>query len=72
MNAAKIFPIILIECSKDFSDHPDRPGCRRSDRLRLLRRLETHDILACGRHTDRDCHILTLGDFYVYTRTHCN
>ena len=64
------YPVLRREhgCSKDFSDHPDRTGRRRSDRLRLLRRLETHDILACSRHTDRDCHILTLGDFHVYTR----
>ena len=51
-----------------FSDHHDRTGRRRSDRLRLLWRLETHDILACGRHTDRDCHILALGDNRMYTR----
>ena len=58
--------------SKDFSDHPDRTGHRRRGRLRLLRRLETHDILVCGRHADRDRDILTMGDFYVNTRTHCN
>ena len=56
------------ECNKDFSDHPDRTEHWRSTRLRLLRRLETHDILARGRHTDRDCRILTLGDFHVCPR----
>lgn len=61
MNAAKIFPIILIAldvgaaivyaCCGDWKHMTYWLG---------------------GRHTDRDCHILTLGDFHVYTRTHCN